>query len=96
MPAVDVSDICALLQKWAESKAEIADLEKKIDKYKRLANRVMDQKGDNTITTTEYKLSRKEISRTTIAKKDVPKEIWKKYARTCTYTAYYLTEKKLS
>ena len=56
----------------------------------------MDQKGDNTITTTEYKLSRKEISRTTIAKKDVPKEIWKKYARTCTYTAYYLTEKKKS
>ena len=49
MPAVDISDICALLQKWAESKAEIADLEKKIDKYKRLANRVMDQKGDNII-----------------------------------------------
>jgi hypothetical protein len=91
---MEVSDICALLEKWAESKSEITALEKKIDKYKRLANRVMDQKGDNTIFTTDYKLSRKEISRTTIAKKDVPKEIWKKYARTSTYTAYYLAEKK--
>ena len=94
MPTIDVADISTLLQKWSETKAEIIDLEKKIDKYKRLANKIMDKNGDNTINSLEYKLLRKEMSRTTISKKDVPKETWNKYSRTSTYTAYYLTEKK--
>ena len=94
MPAADVSDICALLQKWSEAKSEIIELEKKIDKYKRLANRIMDKNDGNTINSLEYKLTRKEISRTSISKKDVPKETWNKYSRTSTYTAYYLSKKK--
>jgi hypothetical protein len=94
MPTVDVSDISTLLQKWSETKAEIIELEKKIDKYKRLASKIMDKNGDNTINSLEYKLIRKEMSRTTISKKDVPKEIWNKYSRNSIYTAYYLTEKK--
>ena len=94
MPAADVSDICALLQKWSETKSEIIELEKKIDKYKRLANRIMDKNEGNTINSLEYKLIRKEISRSTISKKDVPKETWNKYAQTSTYTAYYLSKKR--
>jgi len=94
MPAADVSDICALLQKWSETKSEIIELEKKIDKYKRLANRIMDKNEGNTINSLEYKLIRKEISRSTISKKDVPKETWNKYAQTSTYIAYYLSKKK--
>ena len=94
MTTVNISDIAKILRTWAESKNEIADLEKKIEKYKRVVTRFMDQQGNNTISTPYYTLRRKEMSRTTISKKDVPKEIWNKYARPCTYKAYYLTQKK--
>jgi hypothetical protein len=87
-------DIQNILQKWAETKNEIADLEKQIEKYKRVVNRFMDQKGNNTITSSQYILRRKEMSRATISKKNVPTEIWNKYSKPSTYKAYYLSKKK--
>jgi len=47
MSTVDLSN---LLQKWTETKNKIAELEKNIEKYKRIANRVMEKQGNNTIS----------------------------------------------
>jgi uncharacterized protein YydD (DUF2326 family) len=94
MSSVKDSDIATLLEHWTEAKAEIAELEKKIEKYKRLANRVIDQQGDNTLSSTYYTLKRQTISRKTLSKRDVPVQIWEKYARSCSYPAYYLSENK--
>jgi hypothetical protein len=94
MTVANDTDILSLLQKWTKTKLEIADLEKKIEKFKRLSNRIMDQEGTSTISSGNYILRRKEMSRYTISKKDVPVEIWKKYSRPCKYKAYYLSEKK--
>jgi hypothetical protein len=88
------SDIQNLVKKWADAKTEIADLEKKIEKYKRVVNRFMDEKGNNTITSSQYTLRRKEMTRATISKKNVPTEIWNKYSKPSTYKAYYLSKKK--
>ena len=88
---IEIKDI---LQKWADAKTEIADLEKKIEKYKRGVNRFMDEKGNNTITSSQYTLRRKEMTRATISKKNVPTEIWNKYSKPSTYKAYYLSKKK--
>jgi hypothetical protein len=87
------TDIQNLLKKWADAKTEIADLEKKIEKYKRVVNRFMDEKGNNTITSSQYTLRRKEMSRATISKKNVPTEIWNRYSKPSTYKAYYLSKK---
>jgi hypothetical protein len=87
-------DLSKLLQKWTETKKKIAELEKNIEKYKRVANRVMEEQGNNTISNDYFTLRRKEMSRTTISKKDVPIEIWNKYSQPCKYKAYYLSEKK--
>ena len=87
-------DIKNLIQKWAEAKTEIADLEKKINKYKRVVDRFMDEKGNNTVTSSDYTLRRKEMSRATISKKNVPKKIWDEYSKSSTYKAYYLSKKK--
>jgi hypothetical protein len=87
-------DLSKLLQKWTEAKNKIAELEKNIEKYKRVANSVMEEQGNNTISNDYFTLRRKEMSRTTISKKDVPIEIWNKYSKPCKYKAYYLTEKK--
>ena len=87
-------DIKNLIQKWADAKTEIADLEKKINKYKRVVDRFMDEKGNNTVTSSDYTLRRKEMSRATISKKNVPKKIWDEYSKSSTYKAYYLSKKK--
>ena len=87
-------DLSNLLQKWTETKNKIVELEKNIEKYKRIANRVMEKQGNNTISNDYFILRRKEMSRTTISKKDVPTEIWNKYSQPCKYKAYYLSEKK--
>ena len=89
--AIEIKD---LLQKWADAKTEIAELEKNIEKYKRVVNRFMDQKGNNTITSSKFTLLRKEMSRSTMSKKNVPTEIWNKYSRPCTYKAYYISKIK--
>ena len=86
-------DIKNLIQKWADAKTEIAELEKKINKYKRLVDRFMDEKGSNTVTSSDYTLRRKEMSRATISKKNVPKKIWDEYSKSSTYKAYYLSKK---
>lgn len=91
---VNSSDITTLLDHWSETKAEITELEKKLEKYKRLANRAMDQQNTDTLYSNCYILKRKNISRTSISKQDVPNEVWKTYAKTCSYPAYYLSENK--
>jgi len=87
------TDIYTLLQKWSEAKNEITNLEKKIEKYKRIATSIMDQQGNNTVSSDEYTLRRKEMSRTTISKKNVPQDVWNKYSKLSKYKAYYLSEK---
>lgn len=89
---LESSDIAKLLKHWLEAKNEIIKLEKKIEKYKSVANRVMNQQNTNVLTDNKIKIKRKEISRTTISKQDVPKDMWVKYARPCSYKAYYLSE----
>ena len=63
MTVANDTDILSLLQKWTKTKLEIADLEKKIEKFKRLSNRIMDQEGTSTISSGNYILRRKEMSR---------------------------------
>jgi hypothetical protein len=94
MSTVNDSDIETLLDRWAQTKEEIAELEKRLEKYKKLATRIMSSKKSNLLTSSSYTLSRKDITRTTLSKKDVPEQVWEKYAQTCTYPAYYLNKKK--
>lgn len=94
MSSVKEADITALLERWSQAKSEMAEIEKRIEKYKRLANRVMDSQGNNNLSSAYYTLKRKNMSRTTISRRDVPDHIWEKYARKCSYPAYYLSENK--
>jgi hypothetical protein len=94
MSSVNATDIATLLERWSEAKAEMAELEKKVEKYKRLANRVMEQHGNYELSSSYYTLKKRKISRKTISKQDVPKDVWETYARSTSYPAYYLTENK--
>lgn len=87
-------DIETLLERWYLNKKKIAELEEKSEKYKRCAELIMNNKDTNEISSCFYKLKRREITRTSISKKDVPKDLWDRYSCEHTYPTYYLTEKK--
>jgi hypothetical protein len=90
---INEKDIEDLLEKWHKTKKDISDLEAKCDKYKKLAEKILTTTGANSVSSSTYKLTRKNMSRETLAKKDVPTDVWNKYSRKVEYSAYYITEK---
>jgi hypothetical protein len=87
-----MTETIVFLQEWNEAKMKISDLERKCERYKRLADGIMNKRGVDVIKSGDLTVKRKEISRTSISKPEVPKEIWNKYCKQVSYTAYYLTE----
>jgi hypothetical protein len=90
--SINKTDISTLLDQWYDAKNSIAELEDKIEKYKKLASKVMNNNNTNIITDGTYTIKRKEIERFTISKKDVPNNIWKEYSKKNNYNAFYLTK----
>lgn len=86
-------DISILLKQWDETRETISELEKKMEKYKRLASRFMLKKNTTELVYGKYVLKQKKLSRETISKKDLPKDIWKMYSKNIEYDAYYLRKK---
>jgi hypothetical protein len=87
-------DINDLLENWHDTKQEIAALEKKCDKYKKLAEKIMIVTGDSKIESSSYSLSKRKMTRYQLTKQNVPKEIWDKYSVEISYPSYYLKQKK--
>ena len=87
------NDIADLLEHWTQTKKQIAELEADLEKYKRLATRIMSQNNTNLLTDGCYTLKKRNLSRETISRADLPKEIWKQYAKSFTYPAFYLSKK---
>lgn len=93
MGSLNQDDIEILLEKWAGAKEEITSLEKRIEKYKLVANKLMRKRNTTTLQSSLHKLNCKKMSRKTISKIDVPEAVWNTYAKSCSYSAYYLSEK---
>lgn len=87
-------DIDTLLEKWHDTKEQISLLEKRLEKYKKYAERIMDNEDKDEITNLKFSLTRRNMSRTTLSKDDIPKDIWSKYARDINYPMYILRKKK--
>ena len=87
-------DIDNLLTKWYETKEEIAILENKCIKYKKIADRIMNDNGQNTISNSKYTLQKKRISKSTLGKNDVPGDVWDKYSKRTSYDAFYISKIK--
>lgn len=90
---MNTNDTDELLEKWFKTKSEISLLEKKCDKYKRCAEKIMEELDKNTISSSNYTLKKVDMSRNTISKNDVPSEIWNKYSKKSSFSSYYLNSK---
>jgi hypothetical protein len=92
------SDIDELLKRWKDTKDQIAELEKKCEKYKKAVEKIMDSQDTNILSSTSshinISVTRRTLNRDTLSKKDVPKNIWTEYAKKLSYTAFYFSSKK--
>jgi hypothetical protein len=86
-------DTETLLDKWYDAKQEIAILEKKIDKYKKAAENIMNESNSDVLSSSKYYLSRREMNKTTIGKKDLPEDIWNRFSKETFYNAFYISKK---
>ncbi len=87
-------DINDLLENWHDTKKEIAELEKKCDKYKRLAERIMIAQGSSKLESSLFSLSKRNMNRQQLTRQNVPKDIWDRYATEISYPSYFLKIKK--
>lgn len=87
------NDVAELLNHWYETKNEIKQLEKKMEKYKKLAIKIMDQRQTDQLHNNHYILKKKEISRTILLKQNIPIQIWKEYSTTNKSESYYISKK---
>lgn len=83
-----------LLERWHDTKKQIAVLEGECDKYKRATEKIMNQRGQDSLKTDYYTVRRRNVTKAILTKNTVPKEIWEKYSRDSSYQAYYLSENK--
>jgi hypothetical protein len=94
MSKISKEDMSIVLDKWYQTKQEIAELEKKLDKYKKIADKYFDYNDIDTISDSYFILKKREITKHTVSKKELPIDIWNKYSKESTYTSYYLVPKK--
>lgn len=87
-------DIDELLENWFQTKKNIAVLEKKCERYKKLAEKLMDAKEEENLHSDKYILTRRNMTRENLSKKNVPADIWSKYCKKSQFSAYYFTKKK--
>jgi hypothetical protein len=83
-----------ILENWYHYKSEIKKLEKKCDKYKKIISKYMIDNEINNISNDRYKVSKKNITSTRLIKKNIPTDIWHKYATTSKYDCFYINLKK--
>ena len=92
MSNIDKKDVDILLNKWYETKKEISELEKKLEKYKKYAKSIMEDTNSDEIKSSKFTLKRKNNNKIILSKKDVPPEIYKRYASTSNFDMFTLKD----
>ena len=56
-----------------------------------MADKIMNIRGEDSLKTRTLKLTKTDMERETLSKKDVPKDIWNTYAKVSSFSTYRLT-----
>lgn len=94
-----MNDVDELLSKWYDLKETINKLETKMKEYKLVAEQLMSKNNTTELKNKEYVLEKKELTRRTVNKEQLPVEIWNKYSKEQVYNSFYISkvgEKKRS
>ncbi len=82
------------VEKWYKYKGELAELEKKVQRYKDKVEKYMNSDETNNLNLNNFIISRSSCIKTTVSKKEVPEEIWNKYCKKSKYWMYSVKTKK--
>ena len=88
------SKIDDVLNSWYNAKEEISSLEKKCDKYKKQIEDIMDSNEKDVLKSSLYTVNRRNISRKSVSRETLPKDIFEKYATYSVYSSLYISKNK--
>ena len=87
-------DLDTLLTKWDESKKRKIQCEKECEQYRSAVERFMNKKNTDTIDASNFIVSRRSTTRQSMAKSNVPLDLWNRYSTRSTFKTYNLKVKK--
>ena len=80
----------AVCQKWNWAKSEKAAMEKIVEQSKTAIENMLMDRRTNEIKTESYEVKKSEQSREFVTKKDMPADIWDKYAKKSSFSVLAL------
>ena len=90
----DDKDIDILLERWYDTKEKLSELENKLEKYKKYAEKIMNENDLQTLSNSKYTLARRNMSRNILSKDDVPFDVWNRYSRNINYNMFTIKKNK--
>ena len=86
-------NIDTVLEKWNEAKKQKNIAEKKCNEYKDAVERFMNRKNLKVLDGQYFAVNRRSNTRLQLSKKNIPSDLFNRYANRVTYTSYHLKEK---
>jgi uncharacterized protein Yka (UPF0111/DUF47 family) len=87
------------LTKFIELKIKLDELQDRYEKYRKIIEDHMIKENitsiEHSIDNQKYKIKKSLLSRESISKKELPKDIWDKYCKSSSYTTLRITKIKL-
>ena len=87
-----MNEVDDLLTKWFDLKETITKLESKMKEYKVVGEQIMIKNNTDELKNKIYCLKKKEITRSSISKDDLPDEIWERYSKKNTFSSFYISK----
>lgn len=86
------------LTKFIELKIKLDELQERYEKYRKIVEEHMIRENitsiEHSVDNQQYKIKKSLLSRESISKKELPKEIWDKYCKSSSYSTLRITKTK--
>jgi len=86
------------ISKFIEIKIKLDELQDRYEKYRKIVEEHMKEQEitsiEHTLDDKKYKIKKSFLSRESISKKELPKEIWDKYCKSSSYSTLRVTKMK--
>lgn len=85
-------NIDELLENWWKWRTVKLEADKKLGKYKKKIEKIMERDNSNKIQSGKYIVSKRKTHATRLSKQNVPEDIWDRYSTTTEYNTFTIKE----
>ena len=85
-------NIDELLENWWKWRTVKLEADKKLGKYKKKIEKIMERENSNKIQSGKYIVSKRKTHATRLSKQNVPENIWERYSTTTEYNTFTIKE----